>query len=43
MVAKTYVCKNKCKPELITEPITGEPPYCHRCGEKMVEGTDEQC
>jgi hypothetical protein len=40
MVAKTYVCKNKCKPEVITEP-TVYIPKCHRCGEYMVEGRDE--
>ncbi len=41
MVARTYVCKNKCKPRIITQPITGEPPYCTRCNEQMAEGDDE--
>jgi hypothetical protein len=40
MIARTYVCKNKCKPEVITEPIT-YVPKCNRCGEYMIEGNDE--
>jgi len=39
-VAKTYVCQNKCKPELISEPIT-YVPKCFRCGDLMVEGEDQ--
>lgn len=38
-VAKTYVCKNKCKPEIIIDVIT-YTPKCPRCGEYMVEGSD---
>jgi hypothetical protein len=40
MVAKRYVCKNKCKPEIITEPMT-YAPICNKCGEYMKEGSDE--
>lgn len=41
MIAKTYIRNCECKPEIITEPMVGEPPYCQRCGEQMVEGDDE--
>lgn len=40
MVAREYVCKNKCKPEVISEPLTFTPE-CIRCGEYMIEGDDE--
>ncbi len=39
MIARTYVCRNKCKPEVITEPMT-YAPKCTRCGQDMVEGDD---
>ncbi len=38
-VARTYVCKNKCEPEVITDAIT-YTPICYHCGEYMVEGSD---
>jgi transcription initiation factor IIE alpha subunit len=40
MIARRYVCKNKCKPEVITESMT-YVPKCHKCGEYMIEGYDE--
>lgn len=39
-VARTYVCKNECKPKVLTEPMTNTPK-CHRCGKKMIVGSDE--
>lgn len=40
MIAKRYVCKNNCKPEVITEPMT-YVPKCSKCNEDMIEGCDE--
>lgn len=38
-VAKTYVRKCNCKPEIITEPLTFTPK-CATCGEYMIEGDE---
>ena len=38
-VARTYVRSCKCKPDIITEPLT-YIPKCECCGEYMVEGDE---
>jgi hypothetical protein len=40
MIAKTYIRNCKCKPKIITKPLT-YTPKCLSCGKLMIEGDDE--
>ncbi len=39
MIAKTYIRKCECKPDIVTEPLT-YAPRCTTCREYMVEGDE---